>query len=986
MAEIPEICAASWQFLQKSILFDTKVKALYDKVEDAPEEFKSQRYELESLQRFVATVRDDCSVQTTGIKTTIQKCTVVSERLCAIFDELDFEQTDSIDHKTWESIQGLAKEPEIRYLFVQLGRLKASLNFLISLANSGQEQRDQIAEDIHKIHKIEFCIQPGTEEDRCLQALYVTNPIDDRTRLIATRGERTPGTCEWILSTEEYQAWEQSQSGLLWILGSPGKGKTVLSLFLSHHLEAISRKSSDCIAIYFFCDNKVASRNTAVNILRGLMYQLIQQNNYLIDNLLSHWKARQEYLFGDYSFEGLWASFQAMLDELRGQSVSCVLDGLDECDTSSILLLLSKFGALFGSKAPGQNFKLIVLSRRYPKVLPLSSFPQIQLDGSQGDIEIHLSHCIEELAVEKGIAGPSLRERIQKVFRDRSQGSFLWVSLMSQEIEETAVDDIEASLKQLPRGLDAVYERIVSRIDSNTREAVFKMLYRIALAARPLTVRELCALAQIQPTKHLSREHVCESYIKSCGQLLQLVQGDLPQSPKVVNFVHQSAKDFLLTANRDPKTDHCRVNLKQEHQKMSTVLIECLDRDLRDPHIEPEEREREYPIRLYALAYLGHHLRGTDDTIMEIVRQNPRFFFAPSSILRDRWIGPECNDGGHSSLLHFACHFGLYHLVKHLVMKRKVFTRVGLNRDFNSSTWGSLQQTPLHLACKVGDERIVKLLLECGADLRLEDRAGETALHCAVSYRQRHIFDLLVSTKRGSKIVKDEISGEPPKYSYLLFCAIMAGDEDLCGLLIEKYHFNVDVRDIDGRLPICAAISAGHWTLARVLALRWKAMVDPVAMLVVALATLTRDWNIDINACDDEGDTVLHCHVNQLLILGFDPGQPNKRGKTPLHSAFCSLADKCVKINARDDLGRTILHEFVRLERWQRFGHEALCTLLDFGADRQVRDTDGYTAYDILQQVISGSLPGTYGIEFALEILEDYATVPVDPAVVTLYR
>lgn len=545
------------------------------------------------------------------------------------------------------------------------------------------------------------------------------------------------------------------------------------------------------------------------------------------------------------------------------------------------------------------------------------------------------------------------------------------------------------------------------------------MLYRISLAARPLTVRELCELAQIQPTKRLSRKQVCESYIKSCGQLLQLVQGDLPQSPEVVNFVHQSAKDFLFTANWDPKTDHCRVNLKQEHQKMSTVLIECLDRDLRDAHLEPGEREQEYPIRLYALAYLGHHLRGTDDTIMEIIHQNPRFFFAPTSILRDRWIGPECNDGGHSSLLHFACHLGLYYLVKHLLMKKKILNLVGLNRDVNSATWGPLQQTPLHLAYKVGDGRIVKLLLECGADLRLEDRAGKTALHCAVSYRQRHIFDLLVSTKRGIKIVKDEISGEPPKYSYLLFCAIMAGDEDLCGLLIEKYHFNV--RDLDRRLPICAAISAGHWTLARVLALRWKARVDPVAMLVVgydrtrttnltALATLIRDWNIDVNACDDEGDTVLHwvfydCfvaqyeHVRQLLLFGFDPGQPNKRGKTPLHSAFCSLAggleegtiglllrDKRVKINARDDLGRTILHEFVRLERWQRFGHEALCTLLDFGADRQVRDADGCTAYDILRQVISGSLPGAYGIEFALEILEDYATVPVDPAIVTLDR
>lgn len=81
----------------------------------------------------------------------------------------------------------------------------------------------------------------------------------------------------------------------------------------------------------------------------------------------------------------------------------------------------------------------------------------------------------------------------------------------------------------------------------------------------------------------------------------------------------------------------------------------------------------------------------------------------------------------------------------------------------------------------------MKLLLECGADLRLEDRVGEPPLHCAVSYRQRHTFDLLVSTKRGIKIVKDVMFGEPLRYSYLLFCDIMAGDEDLCGLLIEKY-------------------------------------------------------------------------------------------------------------------------------------------------------------------------------------------------------
>ena len=62
--------------------------------------------------------------------------------------------------------------------------------------------------------------------------------MDDREKLIDTKGLRADGTCEWIIDHPLYYSWLQSHSQLLWISGGPGKGKTMLSIFLAEHLKA----------------------------------------------------------------------------------------------------------------------------------------------------------------------------------------------------------------------------------------------------------------------------------------------------------------------------------------------------------------------------------------------------------------------------------------------------------------------------------------------------------------------------------------------------------------------------------------------------------------------------------------------------------------------------------------------------------------------------------------------------------------------------
>lgn len=453
----------------------------------------------------------------------------MSTDLCAIFDRFDFHDSDPVGRKTWKAIGGLAKESDIRDLFSQLERLKSTLTLQIQIANSREnhQQSSQLSQVLEQVGQRP--VQTGTEEERCLRALFVTDPASDRNAIITAKGKRTARTCEWIISTEGYKTWENTpEPGLLWISGPPGKGKTFISIFLTQLLEA-KAVSSGCTLIYFFCDNKVSTRNTAVNILRSLMYQLIQRHERLLSLLMEHWKVQQGGLFSESSFESLWAIFQAMISALIDTPIHCVLDALDECSETSLEPLLCKLKELFNPDSkPTHNAKLAVLSRRHPACLPeaLGTFNHVQLDDKVHDIELYIQDQVSALGARKGIHNGDLLQHIQAVFRDRAEGTFLWVSFMVAELNKKSAWEIESSLQELPRGLDAVYGRILDQIKPRDQAVISELLNWITLAQVPLSVSELCEALQIKGTEFMNREELCKSYIEACGHLLQFTVMD----------------------------------------------------------------------------------------------------------------------------------------------------------------------------------------------------------------------------------------------------------------------------------------------------------------------------------------------------------------------------------------------------------------------------------------------------------------------------
>ena len=255
-----------------------------------------------------------------------------------------------------------------------------------------------------------------------------------------------------------------------------------------------------------------------------------------------------------------------------------------------------------------------------------------------------------------------------------------------------------------------------------------------------------------------------------------------------------------------------------------------------------------------------------------------------------------------------------------------------------------LDFSPLHLAVKSGDERLVIIMLSM---VNVEKRKsllcatttrGLTPLHMA---RNAGLAELLLSA--GSELEAVGARGETPLYT-----AAQYGRADVVKLLL-GYGANIEARHSEGWTPLHTAVGNGSRGE--------QCYQDCVQLLLEAGA--------DPNAGDKDGDTALHAAaykgivpMAQLLLAGgADPNRRNAGGAarsdfrsgTPLHCAakrghiqMVLFLAEVSDINARNCEGQTALH--VAAEAGLRTVFQLLISL---EADSSIRDDNGMRARDL---------------------------------------
>ncbi|KNB19003.1 hypothetical protein FOXG_16393 [Fusarium oxysporum f. sp. lycopersici 4287] len=446
---------------------------------------------------------------------------------------------------------------------------------------------------------------------RCLKHLYVTDPRDDKQRILETKGGLLKGSYCWILKNDRFQRFrDDPQSRLLWIKGDPGKGKTMLLCGIIDELEKESAKRLS----YFFLPR---------GVLRGLIYLLIIQQPSLISYVRTKYDTQEEKRFESIN---AWAPltdiFMDMLNDPALEDVVLIIDALDECKTKHSELLDFIF------KSPS-HIKWIVSSRNHcpdigPRLRNATHTAKLCLEDIGSTIceavDVYIRHKVDQLICEENY-DDKIRYAVQHYLMSHANGTFLWVALVCKELADPRVprQHMLTKLTSFPAGLDQLYERMMEHIINSDDAGLCKQILAIvSVVYSPVTLKELISL--VESLEEFDQDELKET-IGSCGSFLTLRKG-------VIYFVHQSAKEYLLDKASNQIVPSGTTD--QHHTIFSRSLLvmsRSLRRDMYDLHhpgISIDDVRQPDPNPLasarYSCFYWVDHLSAavSDRTLMPI--------------------------------------------------------------------------------------------------------------------------------------------------------------------------------------------------------------------------------------------------------------------------------------------------------------------------------------------------------------------------------
>ncbi|PAA52464.1 hypothetical protein BOX15_Mlig020447g1, partial [Macrostomum lignano] len=262
------------------------------------------------------------------------------------------------------------------------------------------------------------------------------------------------------------------------------------------------------------------------------------------------------------------------------------------------------------------------------------------------------------------------------------------------------------------------------------------------------------------------------------------------------------------------------------------------------------------------------------------------------------------------------------------------------------------KSSPLHLAAGYNRTKIIRLLLQHGADVHAKDKGGLVPLHNACSYGHYEVAELLLQA--GASVHAVDLWQFTPLHE-----AASKGRAEVCALLLahsaDPFHANCH-----GKTPADLAPTPD---LRDRLMRDYKGCCLYNAVLGADSASVKKLITPDLLNYRHpvSGDSLLHACAacatpaggkrrqigESLLRKGCQLGDKNRQLQTPLHVAasrgHMDVLELLLKLGAKpnspDRSGHTPLHAAAGA------GHTAACRLLlAYGADPTVHSLDGHSA------------------------------------------
>jgi Predicted acetyltransferases and hydrolases with the alpha/beta hydrolase fold len=396
--------------------------------------------------------------------------------------------------------------------------------------------------------------------------LNVAGPIDSEFETL--RLLRQPNSCEWFTYRNTFQSWisGRSTAGVLWLVGKPAAGKSIMS---THVIEYLQQSNLNCS--FFFCKHSETGGSMLSSIFLSLAYQMALQDRLVRDSIL---QLAQSDLIWDKTEEiSVWKQlFVNCIFKLQSLDQHFwVIDAIDECPNFNVLFTKKLLATLPSS------LRLFATSRKMDEIergLQGSLGPsrveiyELQDTDTWDDIRLFVNTRLTDLGLSENDED---RERMCEKILKKSFGSFLWARLVLEELETIwTEEDIDTVLDNIPGNLFEYYARMVRSIVEDKRKIglASTILTWVVLARRPLTIEELiCAVKlDLGQTPLLARAKTALPSL--CGQLVFV------DKYNKVHLIHETVREFLT--KHDMLAQELFMRQKNGHTRLGLLLIQYL--------------------------------------------------------------------------------------------------------------------------------------------------------------------------------------------------------------------------------------------------------------------------------------------------------------------------------------------------------------------------------------------------------------------------